>query len=469
MKPDSARVAAPAPGGHLPPQRRRWLAGAAALSAAAVWPLPTTAREPSGADTAGQGTGPGTALPVADATRWRIPADFEPARAIWIGWDTSHRDIGLRLARELAPHVVVEVAARTQEAQEEARQALADIGLVPPRVNVHHIAQALYFVRDGAVFAQGPGGALGIIDFAWNDYGRPGWCDTLHPRDTAAARACAGDSAQAQQDFDLALAQHLGAQLLRSPLVAEGGGIESNGQGLVIANAALVQQRHPGRPLAELQRLYGQLPGVRKVIWLPAGLAQDPPLRGTITGRHVAWGTGGHTDEFVRFADPRTVLLAWPDEAEAARHPVARLNLARMQRNFEILSRATDSAGRPLKVLKLPLPRTVERRIFLSASADPGWSEQWSAAWFPAQERRREGDPVMQVAITSTLNFVVANGLVLVPGYEEHGTPRATQARVQRVLEQAFPGRSVRFIDAITLNWVGGGPHCATLNEPRVR
>jgi hypothetical protein len=27
----------------------------------------------------------------------------------------------------------------------------------------------------------------------------------------------------------------------------------------------------------------------------------------------------------------------------------------------------------------------------------------------------------------------------------------------------------VRFIDAITLNWVGGGPHCATLNEPRVR
>jgi agmatine/peptidylarginine deiminase len=140
-----------------------------------------------------------------------------------------------------------------------------------------------------------------------------------------------------------------------------------------------------------------------------------------------------------------------------------------MQRNFEILSRATDTAGRPLRVLKLPLPRTVERRVFLTASADPGWSEQWSAAWFPAQERRREGDAVMQVAITSTLNFVVANGLVLVPGYGAHGTPAATQERAQRVLEQAFPGRSVRFIDAITLNWVGAGPHCATLNEPQVR
>ena len=457
MDDDSARQAGGPPHGQLDVPRRNWLAAAATLAAGCVLP-PAQATRPA----AQQAT-------PAEAAQWRIPADFEPARAIWIGWDTAHRDIALRLARELAPHAVVEVAARSDEAREEARDALESVGLVPPRVNVHLIPEALYFVRDGAVFATGPRGVLGIVDFAWNDYGRPGWCRTLHPRNAAAARECEGTSAQARQDFDLALSKHLGARLLPSALVAEGGGIESNGQGLMIANTALVQQRHPGRPLAELQRLYAQLPGVRKVIWLPAGLAQDPPLRATITGRHVAWGTGGHTDEFVRFADPRTVLLAWPDEAEAARHPVARLNLVRMQRNLEVLSRATDVSGRPLRVLKLPLPRTVERRVFLSASADPGWSEQWSADWFPAQERRRQGDAVMQVAIASTLNFVVANGLVLVPGYLEHGTPRATHERVQRVLEQAFPGRSVRFIDAITLNWVGGGPHCATLNEPRVR
>ena len=449
MEVDSAPLA-----GATRTARRRWLAGASALVASWVAPPALATGAPASAP---------------DLSGWRLPADFEPARAIWIGWDTAHREIALRLARELAPHAVVEVAARSEEAREEARDALESVGLVPPRVQVHLMAEALYFVRDGAVFATGPRGALGIVDFAWNDYGRPGWCRALHPRNAAAARECEGTSAQARQDFDLELSRHLGARLLPSALVAEGGGIESNGQGLMIANAALVQQRHPGRPLAELQRLYAQLPGVRKVIWLPAGLAQDPALRATITGRHVAWGTGGHTDEFVRFADPRTVLLAWPDEAEAARHPVARLNLERMQRNLQVLSRATDVSGRPLRVLKLPLPRTVERRVFLSASADPGWSEQWSADWFPAQERRRQGDAVMQVAIASTLNFVVANGLVLVPGYLEHGTPRATHERVQRVLEQAFPGRSVRFIDAITLNWVGGGPHCATLNEPRVR
>jgi len=140
-----------------------------------------------------------------------------------------------------------------------------------------------------------------------------------------------------------------------------------------------------------------------------------------------------------------------------------------MQRNFDILSRASDADGRPLRVIKLPLPRIVERRIFLSAAADPAWSKEWTADFFPPHEKRREGDPVMQVASASYLNFVVANGVVVVPDYLKHGTPRATQDRVQRLLEQAFPGRKIHFVDAIGANWVGGGPHCATLNEPLPR
>ncbi|MFY7907337.1 MAG: hypothetical protein ACOVO0_14475 [Burkholderiaceae bacterium] len=39
---------------------------------------------------------------------------------------------------------------------------------------------------------------------------------------------------------------------------------------------------------------------------------------------------------------------------------------------------------------------------------------------------------------------------------------------MRRVVEQAFPGRRTVFVDAISANWVGGGLHCATLNEPRV-
>jgi hypothetical protein len=55
---------------------------------------------------------------------------------------------------------------------------------------------------------------------------------------------------------------------------------------------------------------------------------------------------------------------------------------------------------------------------------------------------------------------------VVLPDYVPHGTPPQRQERVQRVFEAAFPGRRIAFVDPISANWVGGGPHCATLNQP---
>ena len=250
----------------------------------------------------------------------------------------------------------------------------------------------------------------------------------------------------------------------RWPWKAEG--VEVNGRGLLIANEALWRSRNPGLGRDALQRAMLQLPGIRKVIWLPHGLAHDSLHRATITGRHVGWGTGGHTDEFVRFADARTVLLAWPDPLEVRKDPVARMNLQYMQANYTILAASTDTGGEPLRVFKVPLPRTVQRPVTLSASADIAFSEQWTAQSFPAHERRREGQTLLQVATTSYLNHIVANGLVLLPDYLPHGTPPARQLQVRDIYARAFPGRDIRFLDAIGLNWVGGGLHCASLSEP---
>jgi agmatine deiminase len=56
--------------------------------------------------------------------------------------------------------------------------------------------------------------------------------------------------------------------------------------------------------------------------------------------------------------------------------------------------------------------------------------------------------------------------LVLLPDYLHHGTPLERQARVEKLFADACPGNQIVFIDAIGLNWYGGGLHCATLNEP---
>ena len=291
------------------------------------------------------------------------------------------------------------------------------------------------------------------------------WCSRRHA-DRGIAQRCAADADRSREGFDVAFARRIGARLHRSALALEGGAFETNGRGVVLANAELLASRNPGVERAALQRMLLALPGIRKVVWLPGGLAEDPLLRATITGDYVAWGAGGHTDEFVRFADPRTVLLAWPDDADAAAHPVRRLTRQRMERNLAVLQRERDTDGRAFTVLKVPMPGIVQRRVFLSAVPDDERSRQWSAEHFPPQEGRRQGQPLMEVAVASYLNFVVANGVVVLPDFVPHGTRADRQQRVQRLFERAFPGRGIRFVDAISAHWVGGGPHCATLNQP---
>ncbi|MBL8327640.1 MAG: agmatine deiminase family protein [Rubrivivax sp.] len=439
--------------------RRHLLAAGGALALAACAPAgPPVPATPSAPD-----------APPPDPARFRIPGEFEPQRAIWLGYDSTLADTTVALVRALAPHTPLRFLVNDAAAADRVRDLLAARGLWSAGTSAYIEPLAMFYPRDGVVFASSREGELGVVDFRWNQYGVPAWCRRRHADDAAQAQRCAADHDTSRDALDRALARQLGVPAFASPLYLEGGGVESNGQGLLIACESLLRSRNPGLDRAELERLHLALPGVKRVIWLPEGLAHDPHLRASITPQHVAWGTGGHTDEFVRFADAATVLLAWPDEAEAARHPVARLNRQRMQRNAEILAASRTLDGQPLRVLRLPMPRIVERRVFLSAAADRGWFNQWTADFFPRSEGRREGDALMQVATASYLNFVIANGVVVLPDYLPHGTPRPLQARVQQLMEQAFPGRRIVFIDALALNWLGGGLHCATLHEPLPR
>jgi len=394
---------------------------------------------------------------------FRFVGEFEPVSTVWLSHDVGHEALSAGLIGALHGHVALRLLVADGQAEARARTFLQSRGL--PALPLTREPLASFFTRDLAVFAHGPQGALGVVDFGWTEYGVPAWCRRRHA-DPAAAEHCAGNADFARAGVDRAIAAHAGARLLRTPLAMEGGGVEANGAGLLVVNEALWRSRNPGLGRAALEAALLRLPGIRKLIWLPEGLAEDPLLRATIVGDHVAWGTGGHTDEFVRFAGPRTVLLAWPEDADAAAHPVARLTRQRMARNLAILERAGDADGRPLEVLKVPMPRPIERRVFLSAIPDMGRSRQWSAEHFPSTEGRWQGQALTEMAIASYLNFVVANGVVVLPDYLPHGTPRALQDKVRRVFERAFPGRKLVFVDAISANWVGGGLHCATLSQP---
>jgi agmatine deiminase len=402
---------------------------------------------------------------VASSGEFRIPAEFEPIAAIWLGFDAGHQALTSSLVRTLSPFVPIKMLVTLTEQATQAQRLFALQGIRVENIEFIHEPSSSYFARDAVVFASSPKNELGILDFPWSFYGLSGWCRKRYLAQADVAH-CASGLHNLSNDFGRAIARRKSAVRLGVSHFMEGGGLEVNGKGLVIANQSLVRQRNPGLSIAALQEAHLSLPGVTKVIWLEEGLAEDPLLRSTIIGNYVGWGTGGHTDEFVRFADASTVLLAWPDDAEVARHPVARLNRRRMQRNFDILTQATDTFGQRLKVLKVPMPKTIERAVFLSAAAQEGWSKEWTAGSFPESERRKEGDRVIQVAAASYMNFVIANGTVVVPDYLPHGTSKAVQDRVQRIFQNVFKDRKIQFVDAISANWVGGGPHCASAHEP---
>ena len=413
------------------------------------------------------------------ATGWRIPGGFEPGKRIWLGIGGGHEALTLMLIRTLqSAQVPVGIWVANAQDQAVALESLRDAGIVPGTLRWAQTPGVFFFIRDATVLAQGPKGEVGAVNFRWSHYGTAGWCARRHAGDAKAVASCTPKFDALREGLDAAMGRELrrpsshaggaarAGRTFDSDIALEGGALESNGEGTLIANEAFLRQRNPGRSRAQLENSLRRLPGVRHVIWVAEGLAEDPQMRASITAQHVGWGTGGHTDEFVRFADARTVLLAWPEDEDANQHPVARLTRQRMEKNLALLQASRNAKGERLKLIKIPMPRPIQREVVLRDDADTNWSEQWRTADFPPGEGRKAGDVLLQMAVASYLNFVIAPGLVLLPDYLPHGTPLERQTRVEKLFADAFPGKRVVFIDAIGLNWYGGGLHCATLNEP---
>ena len=425
--------------------RRTFLASAASaavLPAQAAWAAP----------------GPSRAL------NWRLPGEFEPTQAVWLDYSSHFRDAIGRIITALVPHTHVVVVADDYGEIVTAEDWLRELGVDASRFTIVMYPGARLFIRDVNLFGAGDG-HLGVVDFQWNGYGLPGRCQNLYPDDPEQANYCEGGVDDLAGQFAEWVARYRNAQPHTSPLFMEGGAIEVNGRGTLLVSEPLALQRNAGLSVAEMERHFLELPGIKKVIWLGEGPAEDPLAKATIVGDYVGIGAGSHTDEFVRFADPQTLLLAWVEPNGHPLHPVEEITAKRMRRNFDILSRASDQDGRPFDIIKVPMPSMISQPIVLQDR--PAGLTRWAVSDFPASEGRKAGDRVIHVAASSYLNYVVANDVVLLPSYVEDGTPAAVQERVRTIFENAFPGRTIKFVNITRLNWQGGGIHCATCNEPQ--
>ena len=210
------------------------------------------------------------------------------------------------------------------------------------------------------------------------------------------------------------IARASGVPMRRFDFVLEGGAVEHDGEGtLLTTRETLLNPNRNGWSEHAAEEALCHAFGISKIIWLDQGLANDH--------------TDGHIDNLARFVGSGRIVCqtaAHPDDPNAELFEVT----------AGTLEATTDARGQKLEIIRVPSPGRV---LGASGTAVPA----------------------------SHMNFVIANGVVVVPVY---GTPSAEPALA--ALQAAFPDREVIGLPSRGLLGTGdaggGSFHCITLNEP---
>ena len=344
-----------------------------------------------------------------------MPAEWETHRATWIAWPHHEPDwpgklgpipwVYAEIARVIADEEPLEILCHDEDVLASARAALQAHAVRTDRVRLQVVPTDRVWLRDSA--------PIGVHDAAgdtvWLDWGFNAWAK--YPNWQLDAQIGAAIARVTGLRRDTPRRQDTG-----EPVVLEGGGIDVNGRGLLLVTEewllSHVQVRNPGLTRADYEQIFSEWLGIRQTIWLGESCVGDD--------------THGHVDDVARFVAPDTIVLAVEHDAADANHERSIDNLRRLE-HF-----ATGGAEGPLLIVQLPFPRPV----IMNGERLPA----------------------------SYANFYIANGVVLVPTFNDPNDRIALNT-----IAELMPGRRVIGIHAVDLVWGLGTLHCLTQQEPAGR
>ncbi|MBX2965140.1 MAG: agmatine deiminase family protein [Cyclobacteriaceae bacterium] len=409
-----------------------------------------------------------------DPSAFYYPAEWEPHQAIYIGWGYE-----AEWKREVFPFIIDIVKALDGTTPiiflsdtSENVQVFKDYLLekqIPPD-NYEYISLPYYnplAPRDvGPVYIMNGLGDKKVIDFKWA--AQEAYKDFLIEKGIEESKAIKYASfLESNQKVDSLLAVKNGYDVISSWLTFDGGAIEVNGEGTILLNEYWMLKYNRGATKDSIEKELKRTLHVGNFVWVGKGLMEDPPNIATIVPGYFGSGTDGHTDEYIRFANPNTILLAWVDDKEKDKHPINAGNYERLNETYQILKKAKDQNGQPFNIVKIPLPDLIFRPVVVVE----GWALSDTTigiSWFPESEHEkyRVGDTIQQVAASSYLNFLVTNDKVLLPTYLHMGGSKEKEEEVKRIFTKLYPKKELVWIDAMKYNWQGGGIHCFTKQVP---
>ena len=189
----------------------------------------------------------------------------------------------------------------------------------------------------------------------------------------------------------------------------EGGAIETDGAGTLLTTWKCLHERHPQASRGELDRRLSGWLHQDRVLWLDHGY-----LEGDDTDAHI--------DTLARFAAPDAIVYQGCNDPADSHYAELRAMAAE-------LAALRTRDGQPYRLFELPWPEPV---------LDQG---------------RR--------LAASYANFLIVNGAVLMPAYDDPADSVAAG-----VLQQAFPDREIVQVPCRPLIWQNGSLHCITMQLP---
>jgi agmatine deiminase len=359
--------------------------------------------------------GQGAAVSTPAQAGFFMPAEWEPHEGTWLQWPQDKIYRGYQLKLEglwltmvdlLHRHEKVHAIVADERQRDHVVHQLEYFGIGTDNVSLHIIATDDVWVRDnGPTFVVTRNGDVAINDWEFNGWGNRFPCGL-------------------DNQVPSIIGKELSIPVYRAPMVLEGGAIEVNGQGTLMATRTSIMDPHrnPGMDQADIEAMLRAYLGVAHFIWL------------TGAGRGVCdgWGddTDSHIDLVARFTNGSTVLYNWSDDPSDPRYSL-------FVRTLEELRKARTEAGTPLNLVPLPAPQI--HQVSTMAS--------WRKTTFTA---------------AAYSNYLVANGVVLVPVFGH-----ANDQRAKAIIQEQFPEREVVGMDSVSLIEHGGAITCVTQPQPR--
>jgi agmatine deiminase len=349
---------------------------------------------------------------------YRMPAEWEPQAAVWMSWPYNlqtwedHLDGAenafVEIIRNLTKHEHVNLLVANAKVRSRAEKKLAKAKIRKSNLQIHEIETGdiwfrdygpLYITKNTIAGLRTRGSKIGSTDPQTKAYTK--W---LY-------------NAYGNKYEDLLIGNEVPNKMplqeftrFDTNIILEGGSIDVNGTGTLITTESclLSPDRNPHMTKKGIEQAIKDHLGITNVLWLSAGIEGDD--------------TTGHVDDLTRFVDRSTVVTVVEEDENDT-------NYKPLMENAKRLKYMKDERGERLTVLTLPMPKP-----------------------FYVGDRRMAA---------SYANFLIANGIVLVPIYNQSSDKEALST-----LRKCFPDRDVIGIDCRELIFGYGSIHCATMQEP---